>query len=845
MADPEPPPPLDITVTAPRPLRLPPRPAPPPREGLPARLRLGSRFERLRVWLAASLEHDLDRGAGFAWMVVAFGCGAALYLALPQEPWLPAVAGLAVVMVDFAIRVRRRGGRGLVAVPAAAVACGLLAGQIQAERVAAPALDRERTVRVTGFVEEAEATANGGTRMIVRVVGMEAGGRAMSPTPTRIAATAQRGRDREATIGEGVRFLARLRPADGPVLPGGYDFARRAYFDGRGAAGYVLGRVERADLGPAPASLRAAAAIADLRHRMADRIRAALPGATGAVAAALLVGETRAIPPDAAEALRASGLTHIISISGLHMTLVGGTAFVVLRLLFASVPALALRRPIKKWAACGAFAAVTGYLLLSGGGVATERAYLMFAVGLAAILADRPVLTLRNVALSALLILVWQPSAVGEPSFLMSFLAVAALVAGFAAWRDRPRDPTARTPEGLAAHLVTRLLVHARGLVLSSVLAGLATAPVIAAEFHRAAPYGLLANLAVMPAIGLLVMPAGLAALVLFPFGLESLALAPMGWGIAYMLQVADAVAGWPGGAGLIGRVHPAMLPLAVFGILWLTLWTGRWRLLGLAPLAAALVVAPFARRPDIWIGPGAEPVAIRGADARIAILDARRNRFVTATWLAADADGREATDPALAGPWLCDALGCAARVSARDGGPDRVLAVVRDPRAFEEDCRLADVIVTRLEAPAGCSDVALVIDRRRLAVTGAVTLDWPDRHARRHAAADPIPGLVAALDGGSRPWRSAATGAGPTRPWTRSHSLHSDPAPSPDRQHPAGGRVGPGWADASTPGAPGRPGSTLIVPPPDRNVETDDDQTARDPVSAAEPIPDETARPE
>ncbi|MBP0649670.1 ComEC/Rec2 family competence protein, partial [Mycobacterium tuberculosis] len=168
--------------------------------------------------------------------------------------------------------------------------------------------------------------------------------------------------------------------------------------------------------------------LANLRGTIADRVRRALPGTAGAVAAALMVGEARAIPDGVNDALRASGLYHIISISGLHMTLVAGGVFWVVRLLLVAVPGFAARRNGKKAAALVAVAAAFFYLLLSGASVATVRSFIMFAVALAAVLADRAAVTMATVAVSAAIVVALWPSSVVEPGFLMSFLAVAALV---------------------------------------------------------------------------------------------------------------------------------------------------------------------------------------------------------------------------------------------------------------------------------------------------------------------------------------------------------------------------------------------------------------------------------
>ncbi|MCE8459442.1 ComEC/Rec2 family competence protein, partial [Rhodovulum sulfidophilum] len=224
---------------------------------------------------------------------------------------------------------------------------------------------------------------------------------------------------------------------------------------------------------------------------------------------------------DTIQALRDSNLAHLLAISGLHMGLLTGVIFAALRFALALWPRLALRLPVKKIAAAGALAVGAVYLALSGGNVATERAFIMVAAVLGAVMADRRALTLRAVALAALIVLVLTPESLTQAGFQMSFAATTALIAVFAALRDRPeggwRPP--RWAQGVLA------------VVISSAVAGAATAPFGAAHFNQVSQFGLLANLASVPLMGLLVMPAAVAAACLAPFGLAGLGLEPMRWG--------------------------------------------------------------------------------------------------------------------------------------------------------------------------------------------------------------------------------------------------------------------------------------------------------------------------
>jgi competence protein ComEC len=520
-------------------------------------------------------------------------------------------------------------------------------------------------------------------------------------------------------------------------------------------------------------------------------VRSALSGATGAIGAALIVGEQRAIPESAAEPLRASGLTHIVSISGLHMSLVAGGVIVAIRALLALFPALALRRPIRKWAAAAAFVAATVYLLLSGMQVAALRSHLMLSVALLAVMVDRPAITMHTVAVSAALILAVDPSSVMDPSFQMSYLAVIALVACYdlyRAWAAK-RPPPARE-DGLIGHLAGATLRHFEGFAVSSLIAGLATDPVIAAVFFRAAPYSILANMAVLPVTGLVIMPAAVVAVLAMPFGLDPWPLAVMGLGIDWMVAVGGWAAALPGGAGVIGASHPAMMPLGIAAVLWVSAWRSRIRLLGLVPALAAVILVFLGPRPDVMIGRHGSPIAVRGDDGRLHVLATRQDRFDTAIWLAADADPRDPAAPGLAEGWTCDPLGCvftlpstpdatvsgaggfsrSATEPAPDAGsgiggatvtseatlhpsaPDAVrprleIAVVRHPDAFAEDCRRAALVISTLIAPPGCRDHTTVVDRIDLARTGASSLFFTGpvdpvyrRSLRTEAASAPSP---------------------------------------------------------------------------------------------------------
>ncbi len=314
-----------------------------------------------------------------------------------------------------------------------------------------------------------------------------------------------------------------------------------------------------------------------LRDGIDARIRAVVPGDKGAIASALITGKRDAISAPVNDAMYISSLAHVLSISGYHMAVVAGVVFFVLRALLALIPGLASARPIKKWAAVGALLAALAYLLLSGSEVATQRSFIMTAIVLLGVMADRPALTLRTLALAAFGVLILAPQSVVHPSFQMSFAATLALIAAYERglpWMVAGAD----TSFGARVALWGGREIVA--LILASLVAGLATTPYAAFHFHRLAPYGVLANLLAMPIVSIWVMPMGLLGLVAIPFGFDGMLWRLMGDGIDWMIAVALFVAHLP---GAVGRV-------AAFGTGPLLLVTGRPRAAVPAENAAALV---------------------------------------------------------------------------------------------------------------------------------------------------------------------------------------------------------------------------------------------------------------
>jgi competence protein ComEC len=332
-----------------------------------------------------------------------------------------------------------------------------------------------------------------------------------------------------------VRLRAVLMPPAGPAAPGAYDFARAAWFKEIGAVGYAMSRAEVVAVGERNGL---APHIAGWRRSLALHLREQMPGQAGAVAAALMTGDRGAIPEGTLQDMRDAGLAHLLAISGLHVGLIAGWLFFSVRFLLALIPGLALRAPIKKWAAAAALLGAFAYMLLTGATVPTQRTFLMLALVMAAVMLDRVAISFRLLAWAAVAVLLWAPESLLSVSFQMSFAAVVGLTAIYEGLG--PAVMRWRSDGGRAK----RLSLYLGAVLLTTLVASLTTAPFALYHFNRVAMYGLAANLVAVPLTALWVMPSALAAYVLMPLGWEQLALVPMGLGIQAMLAVAHAVAG-------------------------------------------------------------------------------------------------------------------------------------------------------------------------------------------------------------------------------------------------------------------------------------------------------------
>ncbi len=564
------------------------------------------------------------------WIAVFLGAGAAIYFGLLYEPSISTVCGLlsgAVVLWISMFRLyHREPNSSLVLSSFVLSACllcmtiGFMVAQFKTDMIDTTMIDREtRPVMVNAIVDHREEQ-EGRKGTLLFLSGVKIEGWEAAETPSHIRITAKQ--KNEVAAGDRVEFLAKLTPLSPPVMPEAYDFARHYYFEGIGALGFSLSKVtitERADVGLIN--------LENLRTSISNHIKTVVPEREAGIAAALMTGERAAIADEDWDALRASGLAHIISISGLHVAMVAAPVFFLVRLLLAMIPFVALRWPIKKIAAGAALLVCCLYVGLVVPSVPTTRSLLMTGVALIAIMLDRSPFSLRLVGFSAILVLLVSPESIWSVSFQMSFAAVAALVA--MAESTRPYISALYADAGW----IKRGALWIAGMLTTSLVASLATAPYSLYHFQQVASYSVLANALSVPISGLMIMPMVIISFALLPFGAADWSLKILGLGVDWLLDIARWTQGLSGAVMTTSAMPDSFLVMMTLTGLVLILFRGWGRVMAVIPFIVAVISIGMMDRPDIIVSNDGGVMAVKDAH-HVYLSSARKDKFASDTWL-------------------------------------------------------------------------------------------------------------------------------------------------------------------------------------------------------------------
>lgn len=677
----------------------------------------------------------------FIWPALFLGLGAALYFTGSAEPlYTLTITGFVFCAVlwggAYRLYHHKEGQEPfyllhLLCAALLLTATGFGLSQLRSVTAGTPMIEKEgRPVMLTGRLAHLEDQEGGkGKQVLIDELNID--GWAKDQTPKSVRLTVRTVFDDGISVGDRVSMLAKLMSPSRPVMPGSFDYARHFYFEGIGGLGFSLSKVSLVEKGPAQFF-----SLDHLRSQVSAQIKSAVSGPSQGIVVALMTGERAAIADDDWQALRASGLAHIISISGLHVAMVAAPVFFLVRFLLALVPVIALRFDIKKIAALVALIVCSLYVGFVVPSVPTTRSLLMTGVGLIAIMLDRSPFSMRLVGLSAVLILIFSPESIWSASFQMSFAAVTALV--FIANVMRPVWLALYREAGWFKKSVLFL----SGAILTSFVASLATAPFVWFHFQQMATYSVLGNFLAMPLSGLVIMLMMLLAYFVMPFGLAVWPLKLMALGVDWLLDVARFVEGLPGALVTGPVTSPMFIYLSLVAGLWLLLARGWYRAVSM-PFAvlAGLVLFTFSL-PVVLVSESGEVVVIRDRDVAY-FSTQRKDRFVREQYAQRLGVHQSAAFPAEGVLPLSDGHG----YIACDDGLCRAefdghkIAMGKSYSALAEDCGWADIIITPNYLERDFCRKAQVINMQALRQYGAVAID-------RNGS------LVSVRkEGGNRPW--------------------------------------------------------------------------------------------
>lgn len=684
-----------------------------------------------RAYLFEEYEYQVRQGFLFLPICLALGIGA--YFALPVEPPL-ALGGFAVVCSFFIAALLRPRFSGLPTI-LFLITLGFLAGQVRSHLIYTPILQRDvGPAMVSGEIDSLEDLGkDAGARIVLSSVNIEGFEPVQTPRKVRLKVR----NDDGLYVGQRIEALSKLHPPSPPLMPGGFDFQRYLYFQGIGGVGFVYKDVTVLE----DVSLHSfMQSVESLRQNIGQRIEAAMHDPASGVAMALVIGRKSAIEEGDKEAMRAAGLAHMLAISGLHVGLFSGALFFVVRFFMALIPGLALRLPIKKYAAVIAMAGALGYMFIAGASIPTQRAMLMTGIVLLAIILDRSPISLRLVAFAAFVVLLFFPESLLSASFHMSFAAVTGLVA-FYDWL-RPHWSAWHSQAGV----FRRAGLYFLGVSFTTVIATFATAPFALFHFQQLAVYSMLANLVAVPLLGFVIMPSVLLALVLMPFGLEFAPLYVTEQGTRAVLDIAHWVAALPHAVLRLPVWPEFALVLIVLAGLGLVLMRGYGRWLAVVPLCLSLAVISGVRLPNVLIGQDGKLVAARGDDGVLYVSDMRAERFTRESWTQSygleDSKIIKWAKEGETGPVFCGEMACRITI----GG--QVVSYVRDETAAPVECQSSDAVFARfpLRKLCGYDSKARTIDIYDIKKNGAYAL-WVD--------GDGVKVSNAAAKRGARLWSS------------------------------------------------------------------------------------------
>lgn len=607
---------------------------------------------------------------------------------------------------------------------------GWAAIEFRSQMAAEPILARPWVGQIYGRINKIEKLP---AREITRLT-LETDNRQSLPSKIRINLSNEQFSDR-FTTGTIIKTRVRLLPPTGPAVPGAYDFAARAWFDGLGATGSALGDVTLIEQAPTGFDLTR------LRGQIAEHVRAKMPERSGTIGATLASGDRGAISAEDAEAMRRSGMAHLLAISGLHVSAVVVMSFFMMAKILSLIPSFALRHKTPIYAASFAALIAIFYTLLTGAQVPTIRACIAACLVLAALMMGREAFTLRLVAFGALTILLLLPEVLVGPSFQLSFAAVAAIIA----LHDNPymkKFSHRREEYWFKAMMRFMISLFITGLVIEITLA-----PIALYHFHKTGIYGALANMIAIPLTTFIIIPTGILAFIFDSFGMG----APFWWicslSIELILQIAHYVSNLPGAIKTTANGDGIVYAIIILSGLILIILKSKIKLWAIVPLFIAFIILLRTPSPDILITGDGRHLAIKNDQyigdqlkSEMLLVRSRSGEYIRDLINEnAGFDGPASDIKNWAGA-RCSPDICILNMQNKDGGnPWTILTTTSSyfvPRLeLEAACKRVDMAMSERYLPYSCKPKRLKIDRNFLQKSGGVAIYLQSKRIRNVAS--------------------------------------------------------------------------------------------------------------
>ena len=562
----------------------------------------------------------------FLWIPVLFGLGICLFFLLPEDYSIYWTLAIIESLILLAVIYRNNLKVLFIMLPFAIVLLGF--ANIQLKTVY---LLKQRTVvkeeksYIQGRVEDVDYSSRGLPRITLKAYNWDN----KYLGNLRISLRSKKDKPK---VGHCVELVAKVMPLSKTPIVGGFQFDRKSYFEGLDGTGFAESRALDLDCVVVHSS---SSYIYNLRTKIISKINDVLPPSEAGVVAAILAGEKGRINSKITQDYRNSGLAHFLSISGLHMSMVAGLMFFFTRLVISLFPRLALRYDSKKISAIFAIMMSVIYLAISGAEIPSQRAFIMTFVVLLGVLFNRRAISMRTLSWAAMIILVISPQAVIGASFQMSFAAVIALVAFYEKYSINIHNFIFNTSN----KWLNIILVYIAGILVSDLIASVATLPFGIYHFNQIAVYTTLANLMAGPIIGLLIMPFVLLALLLMPFGLDAWCLKIVGFGVEQVNNITAYVSSLPNAEQKVLSMPNWGISLIVIGGLWVCLWKQKWRLYGIIAVIIGACSLFFSSNADVIIDKDTKVIAMKSEQGDIVILPSRGNYFIKKMWLSKTAN--------------------------------------------------------------------------------------------------------------------------------------------------------------------------------------------------------------